>query len=204
MASTTTTDSSETHLPFPVHRWTVEQFHALTSAGLLDDDDRVELLEGVIVPKMNASPRHSATVQAVHEALRAVLPAGWSLRIQDVLTTDDSQPEPDVAVVSGTHRDYCQSHPTAAQTTLVVEVADSSFARDLAKRRTYARAGIATYWIVNLIDQRLEAYSQPSGPTDEPKYGRREEFVMTDSIPVVIAGCEIGCVAGSEILGLGS
>jgi len=200
MTSAAVPNSSETHLPFPVHRLSVAQYRALSEAGVLAEDDRVELLEGVIVPKMNASPRHSSTVHAMHDVLRAALPQGWSLRLQDVITTGDSQPEPDLAVVTGTHRDYAGSHPTAAQTALVVEVADSSLARDYAKRRIYSRAGIPIYWIVNLVEQRVEVYTDPASTDSEPAYRRRDAYSATDSIPLVIGSREITHIKAAEIL----
>jgi Uma2 family endonuclease len=88
----------------------------------------------------------------------------WRIRVQLPLALGpDSEPEPDVSVVRGTPRDAPSGHPTTAA--LVVEVADSSLRLDRGpKARVYARAGIADYWIVNLIDRVLEVHREPSGP----------------------------------------
>jgi Uma2 family endonuclease len=190
----------ETYLPFPVHRWTVEQYRALGEAGVLTEDDPVELLEGLIVPKMNLNPRHSMTVQAAHEVLRGRLPPGWCIRVQDVVTTADSEPEPDLAVVRGSHRDYADAHPTAGQTAVVIEVADSSLPRDLAKRRIYARSGIPVYWIVNLVECRIEVYTDPTGPDSEPAYRRRDDYSAADSVPWWIEQQEVARIKVADLL----
>jgi len=200
MATASVPNPTETHLPFPVHRLTVAQYRALGEAGVLTENDQVELLEGLIVPKMNINPRHSMTVQVTSEVLRGKLPQGWCLRIQDVITTGDSEPEPDLAVVLGTHRDYADAHPTAEQTSIVIEVADSSLPRDRAKRRIYALAGIPIYWIVNLVDRRVEVYSDPTGPDSEPAYRRRDDYAVESSIPVLIGKQEIAHVTVADLL----
>src|SRR5690348_361948 len=88
--------------PFPVHRFSVEDYHRLCEVGLLDEDARVELIEGWIVPKVPHSPLHDAVVQATHELLACVLlPPAWSIRVQSAIVTTESEPEPDVAVVKG-------------------------------------------------------------------------------------------------------
>lgn len=91
--------------PFPVRRFSVQEYRRLGEIGVLDEDDRVELLTGWIVPKMNLNPVHSVCVQLADDTIRRALPAGWSIRIQDAVTTSDSEPEPDVAVVRGAIRD---------------------------------------------------------------------------------------------------
>lgn len=85
------------------------------------------------------------------------------------MVSDISEPEPDVAVIKGAIRDFANAHPTEAA--LIVEVADSSVAYDqTVKHSLYARAGIADYWIVNLLDRQLEVYRQPIADADA-KYG---------------------------------
>jgi Uma2 family endonuclease len=96
------------------------------------------------------------------EALRMAFGPGWLVRAQDPIALDaESEPEPDVAVVPGLPRDYLAEHP--ARPALLVEVAESSLAFDRGhKGSLYARAGIADYWIVNLVDEVLEVYRRPA------------------------------------------
>jgi hypothetical protein len=112
--------------------------------AILTEDDRVELLEGWIVPKTVHNPPHDTTIELIDAALRPVLPKGYRLRIQSSITTADSEPEPDLAVVRGRARDHAARHPVPEETDIVIEVAGASLSRDRGtKLRLYARAEIA-------------------------------------------------------------
>lgn len=154
--------------PYPVHRFSVAEYHRLVETGLLDEDARVELLEGWIVPKMPHSTRHGGTIQIVQRRLLEQLPVGWELRIQLPVITEDSEPEPDVAVVLSSESQYLDHHPSAGEVTLVVEVADSSIFKDRRKAALYASIGVPAYWIVNLQDRSVEVRTQPE--TDRRRY----------------------------------
>jgi Uma2 family endonuclease len=196
-------DQSTIALPavaFPVRRVTVEEYHRLAEVGILTEDDRVELLEGVISPKMVHRPPHDATVDLVDEVIRSWLPSDWRTRIQSAITTEDSEPEPDVAVVRGTARDYVARHPGPKDIGLLVEVADSSLDRDRGKRRLYARAGVAAYWIVNLIDGCVEVYTQPSTATQEPVYVRSATYIRGDEIPFALGDRELPAISVADLL----
>src|SRR5436190_3998227 len=110
---------------FPVRRFTVAEYLRLGETGILTEDDRVELLEGLIVQKVTRIPRHDATIDILAELLRRLLPAAWYPRDQKVLLTNDSAPEPDLAIVRGQPRDYWTKHPIAADAALVIEVSES-------------------------------------------------------------------------------
>ncbi|MBX6314641.1 MAG: Uma2 family endonuclease [Isosphaeraceae bacterium] len=124
---------------------------------------------------MTKSPRHSTVAHRIFTRLLALLPAGWHLRKEAPVElpagpAGDSAPEPDVAVVRGTNEDYGNHHPGPDDTRLVVEVAADAraVARD---RRGLARdawAGIPTAWIVNLAEETIEVYTEPSGPVHPP------------------------------------
>src|SRR5205085_4473396 len=101
-------------------RFSVEEYHRLIDAGVLAEDDPVELLEGVIVYKMPRNPPHDATIGKVDLCLRARMPAGWTPRIQCAITTVDSEPEPDFVLARGTPDDYMQRHPNPGELGLVV------------------------------------------------------------------------------------
>jgi Uma2 family endonuclease len=135
------------------------------------------------------------------EAFRIVLPSGWRLRNQSAIRTTDSVPEPDLAVVRGAARDYAQRHPGPADTAMVVEISDTSLRDDRKlKARIYARAGIAVYWIVNLVDSRIEVHTKPTGPDPAPSYRERAEYCDGDLVPVWIDGVEVGRIVARNLL----
>src|SRR5437773_4443565 len=82
--------------PYPVRRFTVAEYEAIARAGILDEDSNVELLEGWIVPKMIKHPPHDSTIDLLVFLLSKLLPDGWHSRSQNVVVTDDSEPEPDI------------------------------------------------------------------------------------------------------------
>lgn len=188
--------------PLPVRRFTVDEYHHLLQAGVLGEDDDVELLEGWIVPKMPRTPTHDANVSAViNDALALRLSKGWFCRGQSAITTAESEPEPDVAVVRGTRRDYLSQHPGPADMALVVEVSDSSLQRDrLFKGRIYASAAIPVYVIVNLVDNAAEIYTDPTGPGSFPAYRIRRDYRPGDLVPFVVDGRDLGPIPAEEFL----
>jgi Uma2 family endonuclease len=142
-------------------RWTVERYLRLVDEGVLGLDDRVELLEGVVVAMAPQNEPHAAGVRRVGQALHRAVGERAVVQVQLVLVLGPhSAPEPDAAVLPGSVADYDRVHPTTAL--LVVEVADTSLEQDrLTKRAIYAAAGIPEYWIVNLRDDCLEVRRLP-------------------------------------------
>jgi Uma2 family endonuclease len=185
--------------PFPVRRFSVEEYQQMAQAGILTDEDKVELLEGWITPKMIHNPPHDLAVGLVEEAIRNRLTDVWKIRTQSAITTDDSRPEPDVAVVEGPLRRYAHQQPKPDEIALLVEVADTSLDRDRSKCQLYARAGIAAYWIVNLVDRQVEVYTHPSGP-DSPHYAQQAVYKPGDSVPLTIAGQQPSSIAVDALL----
>ncbi|MGE0682672.1 MAG: Uma2 family endonuclease [Candidatus Binatia bacterium] len=184
-----------------IWRLSVEQYHAMIQAGILTEDDPVELLEGWLVTKMPKNPRHSAVTQLMQAALTRALPSGWHVRGQEPVTTEDSEPEPDIVVARGDLRQYLDRHPGPQDVALVVEVADSSLQRDrMLKKRLYAAAGIPAYWVANLPELHIEAYSDPSGPGEQPTYRHEQDYGISDAIPVILDGVEVVRVAVRELL----
>ena len=172
----------------------------MAETGVLTEEDQVELLEGWIAPKMIHNPPHDATVDLIDEAIRRQLPPGWRTRVQSSITTDDSEPEPDVAIVRGEARDYSQRHPGAGDIGLLVEIAETSLDRDRAKCRLYARAAIPIYWIANLIESRIEAYTEPTCPSGRPKYAKEAIYRRGDTIPLLLDGQEIARLPVDSLL----
>lgn len=145
----------------PIRRFSVLEYHRLAEVGLLSEDDRVELLEGLISPKMVHSPIHDATVSIVEYLLRSFLVTSYWLRIQSAITLQTSEPEPDLAVVQGAPTSYLDRHPTGIDVAHVIEIAESSIPRDRLKAAIYAAAGIPVYWIVNLKQKCIEVFENP-------------------------------------------
>ncbi len=171
----------------------VAQYHAMAAAGILEEGAPIELLEGYLVEKMTKHPPHSAATKLMQAALSQIAPAHYHVGVQEPITLSDSEPEPDVVIVRGAIRDFAARHPGSAEVALVVEVADASLRRDHnAKRRIYARAGIPHYWIINLIDECVETYSDPTGAGQQATYRRSATRYGDDELSVVIDGIEVG------------
>jgi Uma2 family endonuclease len=146
--------------PLTVRRWTREEYDRLVNLGVFADEP-LELIGGQLMVAEPKGEYHTSGVSVVEYAVRAVLPAGWIVRTQAPLSLDDeSSPEPDVVVVPGRPGDYRYAHPTGPP--LAIEISDSSLAFDrLQKGSLYARAGLADYWIVNLVDRSVEVHRDP-------------------------------------------
>jgi len=142
-------------------RWTRQEYDRMIEAGVLTPEDRVELIDGEILAMTPQGSAHATGVSLAQEALRTALGSHVYVRVQLPLAFGlDSEPEPDVAVVAGSVRDYRDAHPQSAL--LVVEVADATlpYDRDV-KGSLYARAGVPEYWLVNLAEAVVEAHRDP-------------------------------------------
>ncbi|HJT75846.1 MAG TPA: Uma2 family endonuclease [Gemmataceae bacterium] len=182
------------------HRFSVGQYHRMIAAGILTENDRVELLDGLIVAKMTHNPPHDAAVSLVNKALLRRLAEDWVVRVQSAVTLAGSEPEPDVAVVRGPERRYTRSHPRPKDVALLVEVAESTVETDReGKGRLYARARIPVYWLVNLPASRVEVYTQPRGGR-APAFRQRQDYGREDQVPLLIAGEEVARVAVRDLL----
>jgi Uma2 family endonuclease len=147
--------------PVKTRRWTRIEYEGLVEHGVFGEDERLELLDGLLVVREPQGSRHGAAVAALCEILARGFGAGFHVRPQLPVALDDtSEPEPDLVVVRGGPWDYASAHPSTPL--LVVEIAETSLAIDRRhKGGLYARAGIADYWIVNLPEAVLEVYREP-------------------------------------------
>jgi Uma2 family endonuclease len=151
-------------------RWTVEEFYRLLDLGFFDEQ-RVQLIEGVILqagPQLNL---HAVATALTADALRSAFGPAYWVRLQASLDlTPYSVPDPDLAVVTGAPRTHnVNQNPTSAL--LIVEVSLTTLAFDRRRKGSlYARAGIEDYWIVNLVDRHLEVYRNPA-PDSSQRYG---------------------------------
>lgn len=153
--------------------FSVEQYHRLTETGVLLEGSPVELIDGVIVRKdrrdqegslMNHGPNHAYVMSQLLQLLIPQIAADkFHVRCQlPVTLNDNTEPEPDLAIIQGTNENFIDHHPGPADLVAVMEVAYSSARFDrTTKQRIYASANIPVYWIVNLTDNRLEALSDP-------------------------------------------
>jgi Uma2 family endonuclease len=184
-----------------IARFSVARYQKMIEVGILTPADKVELLENYVVLKMPRNPPHDGTIDVILASLPAKIPAGWLLRVQQTIVLADSQPEPDFAIVRGSPRSFLTRHPGASDVGLIIEVADSSLLRDQRdKTRIYARGGIPVYWIVNLVDRRIEVYTQPSGPTAVPSYSSFQTFQPGDAVPLILDGTKVGAVPVADLL----
>lgn len=159
-----------TELEAAIRRWTRVEYERLIDKGVFAPGERLELIDGLLLVAEPQSAYHFTTVRLVALALAQAFGEGWDVRTEGpIALDDDSEPEPDVAVVRGSLRDYLTAHP--ADPVLVVEVALTSLAFDRERKASlYARAGRPEYWIVNLVDRVLEVRREPARSASAP-YG---------------------------------
>jgi Uma2 family endonuclease len=183
----------------PHYSFTVPQYQWLEREGVFGSD-RVELLDGYVVRKGPMNPPHAVSLERVGDEFRARLPAGYCLRTEKDVSLTGSQPQPDVAIASGSRGDYAHHHPGPGGLALIVEVADSTLEEDrTTKLRMYARAHIRVYWIVNIPDRRIEVYTQPVAGNN-PRYRQRQDFGETESVSFTLGAHTIGPIAVADLL----
>ena len=176
--------------PLTVRRWKRVEYDRLVELGAFDREP-IELLGGHLIVAEPQGPYHASSIRRVDYAVRAVLPPGWLVCVQAPIALDDeSEPEPDIAVVRGHLGDYRDAHPSRPE--LVIEVADASLRFDRRRKGSlYARAGLPEYWIVNLVDRVLEVYREPA-PEPAAPYGWAYHSVARLLPPAVVEIATIG------------
>jgi hypothetical protein len=164
-----------------LRRFTYREMLEMARAGILAEDERVELLHGSIIAMTPINPPHAWAVSELHNHLllnlseRAVVVSQNPLRLSANLD-DDKLPLPDVMVLA--RRDYTD-HPQPEDVYLLVEVADTTLRKDRSiKLPLYASAGVVEFWIANLVDKRIEVYTDPQGADylTRRSYGLTEPF----------------------------
>ena len=143
---------------------TTNAFHHLLQAGVFDEDDRLELIEGEIVEMSPISSEHAARVKRLNKIFGRLLGGRALIGVQDpIRLSEHSEPQPDLALLRPRADDYAESHPGPEDVLLVVEVADTSIGYDRdVKIPLYARAGIPEAWLVSLPSKWFEVYREPS------------------------------------------
>lgn len=196
--------------PEPVCTVTVAQYHAMIRAGTLAADRPIELLEGCFAEKAIKNPRHRVAMRKTRLALERIVPAGWSVDVQEAVTLNDNEPEPDIAVIRGDTSELLDRHAGPSEIALLIEVADTSLERDRTwKKRIYASAAVPVYWIVNLIDEQLEIYAGPSGPASgssattaqaSPSFASCTILRAGENAPLILDGQHIGEIQVDDLL----
>jgi Uma2 family endonuclease len=136
----------------------------MIEAGVFPPEYRAELIDGEIMEMSPAGKRHAACVDMLSELLREKLGRSVNIRVQNPVRLDNSEPQPDLAVVRRREDFYRDALPTAADILLLIEVSDTTLDYDRQKKLPlYARAGVPEVWIVNLVDSRVETHAAPGG-----------------------------------------
>lgn len=174
-------------------RWTTEEYHKMVDAGVLNEDDNVELIDGEIITMAAIGSAHAACVRRLNQLFSAQVGSQAIVSIQDPITLDElSEPEPDVALLAPRDDFYSESHPQPEDILLIVEVADTpvTYDRDV-KIPLYAGAGIPEVWLVDLTDEAVELYRSPVSGAYEIKRRMRAGNTLSpyafDDIEIPIA-----------------
>ncbi|MEL6440363.1 MAG: Uma2 family endonuclease [Cyanobacteria bacterium J06621_8] len=143
-------------------KWSIADWHELVESGVLSER-RVELLEGEIVEISPEEPMHSSTNYLVVEYLKELLRGSAIVREAHPVTLDNSEPEPDIAIVATPYTNYFTRHPYSQDIYWLVEISNKSLKSDLEiKSITYARNGILEYWVIDLLNKQLIVHTQPA------------------------------------------
>lgn len=207
MSAVTTSTPPTTPLPrgphpiarqYPLRPISVSEYEDLIAGGAFANE-RIELLDGHLVPKMSRDPSHDGTLDILEGLLIDLLPTGWFLRVQKAIRlAPQSMPEPDLAIVRGSRRAFLSRHPGPSDIGFVVEVANTSLNLDRdEKSRIYAIAGIAEYWLVDLVARAINVFQRP----EQGEYADHRTVRVGETIPIVLDGSTVGTLAVAELLG---
>ena len=186
-----------------LYRLSVDQYHQMVSAGILTENDRIQLLEGFLYEMSPIGSPHSTCVQLIAKELESLLTESYHVRIQQPVTLEDSELEPDIAVVRSTIRNYTNRHPAGPDVGLVIEVADTSLQMDREQKLPiYAQAKIVEYWIVNLNDNTIELFRDPQqgSESNKARYQSQKILSASDKITVSLGDQSIGELKVSDLL----
>ena len=186
----------------PIFRLSVDQYHELIRSGKLTDEDPVELLEGILVFKMPKKTPHATATRLCRRAIEPLLPVGWFYDAQEPITLSDGEPEPDGIIVRGRIEDYTRAHPRPRDIALVIEVSDTTLERDQGiKLRSYARAGIAEYWILDLTARAVRVHTDPDPPAlPTPRFRSLKQYEASEVVPLGLDGQVLGSLSVDSLL----
>jgi Uma2 family endonuclease len=172
----------------PYHRWSVDEYHQMAQAGLLDETDRVELIEGELIDMAPIGSKHAFLVDRLAELLSSGPNAGHMVRVQNpVVLGERNEPQPDIALVRRVS--YIDRHPCSDDILLIVEVSDTTLEYDReVKLALYARHGIPEVWLLDVKAGELTAYQDPA----EGQYRLIRKPTAAEAVsPVLVPGMTI-------------
>lgn len=164
-------------LPSLLRPWTVAEYYQMAKTGILQPDEKVELIAGQIIRNMAPQgSHHAAAITRTNRLFNQSLPPALLVRSQLPIHFDNhSEPEPDVALVKSDRLDYDDRHPRSDEVYLIIEISEATLRVDLTlKKQVYAQANIADYWVLDLTKRQLYVYRQP---TNE---GYQEEQILSE------------------------
>jgi Uma2 family endonuclease len=169
-----------------IRRISRKEYRQMVDAGILAEDEPIELLDGMLVTKMTRGGPHDRLITWLNWKLTRTIDDAFRVRPQCAFAAGEwSEPEPDFAIVRAD--DTLEDHPSEAL--LIIEVADSSLRRDRGwKQAIYAKAGVPEYWVVNAQDRTVEVYTEPT-----PNGFTRKQVLGDGDVlrPTTLSGIEI-------------
>jgi Uma2 family endonuclease len=164
------------------HLITVDEYYRMAEAGILSEDDRVELIDGEIIDMAAIGIKHALCVDRLSKLLNRLLPEEILVRVQNpIYLNQRSEPQPDLALLKPQDYSRRKHHPGPDDVLLVIEVSDTTLTFDRkVKVPLYARGSIPEVWIVNLQDDSTEVYSQPEGGA----YQERQQLQRGQSLSI--------------------
>jgi hypothetical protein len=183
--------------PHWVRQFTVAEYDQMVQAGVFTTNSRVELLEGWIVNKMSQNPPHRGTVSRVNRWLGRVLPMAWTLNCQCPITLSESEPEPDITIAHGEESVYDGRHPNPKDIRVLMEVGDSTVMSDRRyKGELYAKEKIAEFWLIDLVERKIEVHTKPRGG----KYQKKIVYAENENVPLILDGVKIADIPVTELM----
>jgi Uma2 family endonuclease len=164
----------------------VDDYHRMARAGILSEDDRVELIDGEIVAMTPIGPRHNASVDRAVRALVTAMGDQAIVRVQGSVRLDRfREPQPDLVLLRPQPDFYASRLPGPSDILLIIEMAESSldYDRDV-KARIYAQSGVPEYWLVDLDDRSVSCYTEPRGGAYQKlRHGRSGQSIAPEALP---------------------
>ncbi len=186
-------------------RFTREMYHAMANAGVLPEGRRCQLLDGIVFVTPSMNHPHWLTLNHVDRKLVKLLPDGWCSTCQSPIVMDEfGEPEPDIAILRGSLRDY-DVKPTAADTAIVIEVTDTTGGFDRRRKlAAYAEAGIPEYWIIDLARRVVEVRTDPRARVAGTPggYAVLHEYRGDEPVPPRLDGAAIAEFPVTELIPL--
>lgn len=179
------------------YRLTTNDYHKMAEVGILDKNSRVELINGAMITMPPIGSTHAYTVDQLNRILTKKANMTQMVRIQNPIQLGQhDEPEPDIAIVKDNN--YADTHPTAEDVILVIEVSDTTLSYDRSvKGELYAKHDICEYWIINLKDKQIEIYTQPKdGQYQETQITRGNRSLS----PLSLSNITLTAQALSQIL----